>query len=64
MAILIGTIAIVLAFAGIQHFSNWMIRTMYKDQFGYKDMSTTLIIVVLNVFVSVLLVQLIILLNQ
>ena len=64
MATLIATIALVLAFAGIQHLSNWMIRTMYKDQFGYKDMSTTLIIVVLNVFVSVLLVQLIILLNQ
>ena len=64
MATLIATIALVILFAGLQHLSNLMIRSMYKDPFGHRDMSTTLIIVVLNAVFSVILVNLIILLNR
>lgn len=64
MATLIATIALVLAFAGVQHLSNWLIRKMYKDMFGQRDASSVMIIVIMDVILSVLIVQLIILLNQ
>ena len=64
MATLIATIALILAFAGVQHLSNWMIRKMYKDTFGQRDASSVMIIVIMATVLSVLIVELIILLNQ
>ena len=64
MATLIATISLMIAFAGVQHLSNWIIRKVYKDTFGQRDASSVMIVVIITSILSVLIVQLIILLNQ